>query len=134
MMKVDYTLPGSLPDTPLAPATPSGERPAEAFRSQLQQLRVPEITDWRALLRLNIPATGGARMGPPPAPNGVDSRDGESQRAWWRAMLQKHTQAHTGPGAEEDGQAPVRLMLDLLSESQRREDEIFARHFAEGGD
>ena len=131
-MKVDYTLPGLLPDPPAAPDTqPEGGTP-EAFRSHLSQLRVPEIADWRVLLRLNVPAAGAVRIGPPPAPNGVDSRDGESQRTWWRAMLQKHTTA-CDERPEERG-APVQRMLQLLLESQRGEDRIFARHFAEGGD
>jgi hypothetical protein len=133
MMKVDYTLPGLLPDPPAAPATQSEERTAEAFRSHLSQLRVPEIADWRTLLRLNLPAAGATGLGPPPAPNGVDSRDGESQRTWWRAMLHKHTNA-INAGPEEDNQASVHRMLQLLLESQRGEERIFARHFAEGGD
>jgi len=129
-MKVDYTLPGLLPEPPATPSAQSEKPPEEAFRSQLSQLRVPEITDWRALLRLDVPAAGATRIGPPPTPSGVDSRDGESQRTWWRTMLHKHANA-IDAGPEEDSAAPVHCMLQLLLESQRSEDRIFARHFGE---
>jgi hypothetical protein len=133
MMKVDYTLPGLLPEPPAPPAAQSEERPEGAFRSHLSQPRVPEVTDWRALLKLDVPAAGATRLGPPPTPSGVDSRGGESQRAWWRAMLHKHTSA-IDAGPEDDSAAWVHRMLQLLLESQRSEDRIFARHFAEGRD
>ena len=132
-MKIDYTLPGLLPDPPATTAAQSGKPPEEAFGSHLSQLRVPEITDWRALLRLDVPAAGATRIGPPPTPSGVDSRDGESQRTWWRTMLHKHANA-LDAGLEDDSGESVHRMLQLLLESQRSEDRIFARHFAEGRD
>jgi hypothetical protein len=139
-MKVNYTLPGLLPEATAAPATESGERPASPFATQLQRLRAPEIADWRALLRLNIPPAGATGIGPPPAPNGIDLRDGVSQRAWWRGMLHGHMHLlesagqDAASGTETDSHPPVQRMLESLLESQRREDEIFARHFAEDGD
>lgn len=132
-MKVEYTLPGLMPDPRAVLAPQSEERPEEAFRSHLSERRVPEIADWRMLLRLNLPAAGATRIGPPPAPNGVDSRDGESQRAWWRTMLHRHTN-NIDAGPEGDVPASLQRMLRLLLESQRNEDRIFARHFAEGED
>ncbi|HKA01661.1 MAG TPA: hypothetical protein VKE70_34345 [Candidatus Solibacter sp.] len=136
-MRVNYTLPGLLPD---ASATDAGDRPAMLFSEHLQLLRAPEFTDWRTLLRLNAPPAGLAGIDTPKTPHGVDSRDAASQRAWWRAMLQKHQ----GPLDSDGGEAlsncdstldpSVRRMLDWLTESQRHEDEIFARHFREAED
>ena len=138
-MRVDYTLPGILPEvTPAGPPpTESGERVAESFGAQLQHLRVPEVTDWREVLRLNAQPVGAANLGPPPLPYGLDSRDGASQRAWWRGMLRLHIQAFESgadPEMESEGHESVARMLGLLSESQRREGAIFARYFAEGRD
>src|SRR5882672_11257322 len=112
-MKVNYTLPGMLPEATPAPVTESGESPAEPFGAHLQRLRVPEFTDWRAVLRLNATPPGATGIGPPPAPYGIDSRDGASQRAWWRAMLNKHTRLAEGagqeaaPGMDADGHASL---------------------------
>jgi hypothetical protein len=131
-MKVNYTLPGLLPEATVAPVNELGEHPGEAFSLQLQRLRVPEVTDWRVLLRLNAPTAGATGIGPPPMPSGIALRDGASQRAWWRSTLHRHA-----PPQDQDvdsGSVPVQRMLGLLSESQRREDEIFARHFAERED
>jgi hypothetical protein len=125
-MRVSYTLPGILPEASQA-AADAGEHGAEAFATQLQRLRAPECTDWRALLRLNAPPAGLAGIGPPPAPPGTEWRDAASERAWWRGMLEKHTDTRQGDEA-------VRRMLDYLEESQRREEEIFARQAAEERD
>jgi len=136
-MRVNYTLPGLLPD---ASPTDAGDRPPMLFSEHLQLLRAPEFTDWRTLLRLNAPPAGLAGIDPPQTPRGVDSRDAASQRAWWRDMLRKHQ----GPLESDDANPPsnndstldpsVHRMLDWLSESQRCEDEIFARHFTESED
>jgi hypothetical protein len=139
---VDYTLPGVLPDaTPeAAPATEPGESQAELFGYQLQRLRVPEVTDWREVLRLNTPPGSAANIGPPTPPYGIDSRDGASQRAWWRGMLRRHARAFESgqhePDSEmeTDGHASIARMLGLVYESQQCEDAIFARHFAESRD
>jgi hypothetical protein len=137
-MKVNYTLPGLLPEQ-MEPAAGTGERAAEPFGAQLQRLRVPDVTDWRDVLRLNTPPGGNTSLGPPPAPSGTESRDGASQRAWWRGMLHKHMSSQsdapqeTVSGMSASGQTSVQRMLGLLQESQRLEDQIFARHFAEGG-
>jgi hypothetical protein len=136
-MRVNYTLPGSLPDVY---TTDAGDREAMLFSEHLQMLRAPKFTDWRTLLRLNTPPAGLAGIDPPPAPNGVDSRDAASQRAWWRTMLQKH-QGSFGNDAgdtistsESCLDPSVSRMLNWLSESQRCEDEFFARHFTKVGD
>jgi hypothetical protein len=134
-MRVNYTLPGLLPD---ASATDAGDRPATLFSEHLQLLRAPKFTDWRTLLRLNAPPAGVAGIDAPPAPHGVDSRDAASQRAWWHTMLQKHQAAVDIRDADPSGDSTldpsVRRMLAWLSESQRCEDEIFARHFKEAED
>jgi hypothetical protein len=136
-LRVNYTLPGLLPDTS---PTDAGDRPAMLFSEHLQQLKAPEYADWRTLLRLNVPPAGLAGIDPPKAPHGVDSRDAASQRAWWRNMLQKHQEPLDCDGDDASSQGgstldpSVRHMLDWLSESQRREDEIFARHFTEADD
>lgn len=125
-MKVNYTLPGLLPDASPGPPAESGEQPAELFSSHLQKLRMPDVTDWRAVLRLHIPPAGATVIAPP-RPNGIGLRDGESRRAWWRGTLLKHKRL--------DGTSPEESqMLDLLLETQRREDEIFARYFSEHED
>jgi hypothetical protein len=136
-MRVNYTLPGLLPDA----STPdAGDRPAMLFSEHLQLLKAPEFTDWRTLLRLNSPPAGLAGIDPPKAPQGVDSRDAASQRAWWRSMLQKHQEpldrgeGDALPQGDSTFDPSVRHMLDWLSESQRCEDEIFARHFTEADD
>jgi hypothetical protein len=125
-MRVNYTLPGMLPD---ASAKETGDSPAKLFSEHLQLLQAPQFADWRTLLRLNAPPAGLAGIDAPPAPRGVDSRDAASKRAWWHTMLQKHQD----PIEDEDTDAvpSVRRMLEWLSESQRCEDEIFARHFTE---
>jgi hypothetical protein len=133
-MKVNYTLPGMLPEASRAPSAETGELAAEPFGVQLQRLRAPEFTDWRALLRLDAPPAGLAGIGPPPAPPGIDWRDGASERAWWRGMLQKHTALFESQGADPGSERAIGRMLSCLQESQRREDEIFARQVAEGGD
>jgi hypothetical protein len=141
-MRVDYTLPGVLPEvTPTAaPAMESGEGETQPFGAHFQRLQVPDVTDWRVVLRLNTLPGGAANIGPPAPPYGIDSRDGASQRAWWRGMLYKHARSFengrqaTSSQTEADGHASVARMLGLLSESQRCEDAIFARHFAEGRD
>jgi hypothetical protein len=138
-MKVNYTLPGVLPELELTAPAEVEELPAESFSAHLQRLRAPERTDWRALLRLNITPAGGADIGPPLAPHGLDLRDGTSQRAWWRATLAKHTrllentsqEGAAGMGASS--LVSVQRMLGLLLESQGLEDEVFARHFTESG-
>jgi hypothetical protein len=61
----------------------------------------------------------------------MESRDGVSQRAWWRAMLHKHRAVFQNSA---NGAVPVQRMLGLLQEAQGREDEIFARHFTERED
>jgi hypothetical protein len=135
-MRVNYTLPGMLPE---ASAKETGDSPAMLFSEHLQLLQAPHFADWRTLLRLNAPPAGLAGIDAPPTPLGVDSRDAASKRSWWHTMLQKHR----GPIDDETDAAsndnstldqPVRRMLDWLSESQRCEDEIFARHFTEAED
>jgi hypothetical protein len=59
-------------------------------------------------------------------------RDGAAERAWWRAMLQKRSALCEGAGSDP-GDRAIGRMLSCLRESQRREDEIFARQVAEGG-
>ena len=136
-MRVNYTLPGLLPD---AHATDAGDRPAMLFSEHLQLLQAPQFSDWRTLLRLNAPPGGLAGMAAPPAPHGVDARDAASQRAWWHAMLQQRLSpiedddTDAVPNGESTPDRSVRRMLEWLSESQRCEDEIFARHFKEAED
>jgi hypothetical protein len=136
-MRVNYTLPGVLPD---APAGEAGERPAALFGEHLRRLQAPQVTDWRAVLRLNAPPGGLTGIAPPPAPHGIEVRDGASQRSWWRNMLLKHQDSlleqdgERAAEAESAAASPTRRMIDWLSESQRSEDEIFARHFAEASD
>lgn len=125
-MKVNYTLPGLLPESSPKPTAELGERAAESFGTQLQRLRAPQHTDWRTLLRLDQPPAGAGDIGPPPTPSGIHMRDGAFQRAWWRAVLGKHVRL-----LESTSPEPVQRMLGLLLESQRLEDEVFARHFAE---
>jgi hypothetical protein len=132
-MKVNYTLPGLLPEAAPAPL-PETDSVVEPFGAYLNRLRAPDFTDWRELLRLNIPPAGATSIAPPPTPLGVDARDGVSQRAWWRGMLQKHTREEALAGTESDSHSSVQHMLTLLLESQQREDEVFARYFAEGRD
>jgi hypothetical protein len=48
--------------------------------------------------------------------------------------LLENTGLEPGASAEAADQAAVQRMLGSLLESQRREDEIFARYFSEGGD
>ena len=136
-MRVNYTLPGLLPD---ASAKETGDSPAMLFSEHLQLLRAPQFADWRTLLRLNAPPAGIAGIDAPPAPHGVDSRDAASKRAWWHTMLQKHQgpieedEAGAVPNGDSTLDRSVRRMLEWLSESQRCEDEIFARHFKEAED
>jgi hypothetical protein len=136
-MRVNYTLPGLLPD---ASATDTGDRPAMLFSEHLQLSKAPEFTDWRTLLRLNAPPAGLAGIDAPQALQGVNSRDAASQRAWWRTMLQKHQgpiESDYGDAVRDSGSTAdpsVGRMLDWLSQSQRCEDEIFARHFTESED
>jgi hypothetical protein len=139
MMKVNYTLPGVLPDTFPAGGMESGEHATESF-GHLQRLRVPDATDWRSVLRLDEPPAGVTTIAPPLSPNGIGSRDGTSQRAWWRSTLHRHRHLleSSGPeaasGAEADGHTAMQRMLGLLFESQQHEEEIFARYFAEHQD
>jgi len=136
-MKVNYTLPGLLPEPAPRPATELGESPVEPFGVQLQRLRAPVHTDWRAVLRLNTPPAGAAGIGPPPAPHGIELRDSASQRAWWRGMLDRHTRllgSRTQSRMEIPDHVSVQRMLSSLLESQRLEDQVFARHFAEAID
>jgi hypothetical protein len=121
VIKVNYTLPGLMPDAAPRPPAESGD--GEPFAAHLQRLRLPDVTDWRAVLRLNAVPTGATAIAPPPAPGGISVRDGALQRTWWRGFVQRHDQ----PG----GNKSVQRMIGLLAESQRREEEIFARHFAE---
>src|SRR5215831_9053450 len=132
-MKVNYTLPGLLPEATPAPVTET-DTVAEPFGAYLNRLRAPDFTDWRELLRLNVPQAGATSIAPPQTPRGTDLRDGVSQRAWWRGMLQKHTREEALAGAEPDIHPSIQRMLTLLLESQQREDEVFARYFAEGGE
>lgn len=128
-MKVNYTLPGLFPESRIESGQEPGiTAPEESFGSQLQRLRVPEITDWKQVLRLGMPSDGLTALAPPPAPYGLDPRDPASQRAWWRGMLQKHLAASVPKQATND---PVANMLGSLLDAQRREDEVFARHFTE---
>lgn len=125
-MKVDYTLPGLLPEPTTEPPLQLGEIPEEPFGEQLRRLRAPSITDWREVLRLNTSPNNAGGLAPPPIPGGLESRDGAQQRAWWRTMLHKQsTQATAGSSIA------VQHMLRFLQESQQLEERIFARHFAE---
>jgi hypothetical protein len=133
-MKVNYTLPGMLPEASRMPAAEVGERALEPFGAQLQRLRAPEFTDWRKLLRLDAPPAGLAGIGPPPAPQGIGWRDGASERNFWRGMLQKHAPLLEESDTDPDREPAVQRMLTYLQESQWREDEIFARQVAEGRD
>src|SRR5215472_1906057 len=92
-MRVNYTLPGMLPEASRARGADAAEQVVEPFGAQLQRLRAPDFTDWRALLRLDAPPPGLAGFGPPPAPQGIEWRDGVSERAWWRGLLRKHAAA-----------------------------------------
>ena len=124
-MKVNYTLAGSLPESGIAGADGTGAAsPSESFAAHLNRLRVPDVTDWKQVLRLDPDSAGMAALGPPSVPMGIDSRTGSEQRAWWRGMLQKHMPLANGDAAG--------YMLQRLAEYQRSEDTIFARHFAEG--
>ena len=127
-MKVNYTLPGLLSESVPAPATEL-EHAAQPFAAQLRRLRGGERTDWRTLLRLNAPPAGAVNIGPPPL-YGTEPRNGASQRAWWRAMLDKQTRLRQ----KSPQPAPVQQMLALLFKTQQIEDEVFARHFAEAAD
>jgi hypothetical protein len=49
-------------------------------------------------------------------------------------MLQKHTALYESYSARPDGDQAIGRMLSCLQESQHREEEIFARQVAEGGD
>jgi len=122
MMKVNYTLPGLMPDAAPSPVAEPGD--GEPFVAHLQRLRIPDVTDWRAVLRLNTAPAGATAIAPPPAPGGIGVRDGATQRAWWRNFMERQ---QSNPAADKS----VQRMIGLLAESQRREDEIFARHFAE---
>jgi hypothetical protein len=133
-MKVNYTLPGMLPEAARTPAAEAGEHGLEAFGTQLQRLRTPEFTDWRTLLRLDAPLAGLAGIGPPPVPRGVGWREGASGRSWWRGMLRKHAALLESSDPDTDDEPPVQRMLAYLQESQQREDEIFARQMAEEKD
>jgi hypothetical protein len=134
-MKIDYTLPGVLPGIDAKPSTDVA-RPSESFGSRLKRLRTPETANWRSVLRLDASPEGATSIGPPPIPLGVEARDGVSQRAWWRAMLDKHTRLTGGAAAatEAPDHAAVRRMLAYLLEGQRLEDQMLARHLAEGTD
>ena len=127
-MKIDYTLPGSLPELTAVAIPQRGEVPEEPFGEQLRRLRAPQVTNWRDVLRLNAPSAGSRSLAPPAVPAGLEARDGLSQRAWWRGMLQKHK----APAASNRA-VPLERMLQFLQESQQLEDQIFARHFAEDG-
>jgi hypothetical protein len=136
-MKVNYKLPGVLPETFPAGGMESGEHAGEPFGAHLQRLRVPHITDWRSVLRLDEPVAGATTIAPPVAPHGIGSRDGTTQRAWWRSLLNRHghllaPKPEPAPGA--DGQAAMQHMMSMLLEAQQREEEIFARYFAERED
>jgi hypothetical protein len=126
VIKVNYTLPGLMPDA--APRPPAEPGDGEPFAAHLQRLRLPDVTDWRAVLRLNAAPTGATAIAPPPAPGGLSVRDGALQRAWWRGFLLRHD---SGSDAQAGRGKSLQRMIGLLAESQRREEEIFARHFAE---
>jgi len=125
-MKVDYTLPGLLPESALAArADVEYEEQNPPFGAQLQRLRAPATADWRAILRLGLTPPGFGSLSAPPVPQGVTLRNASAQRAWWRNLLHRHSSnpARSQPAIDD--------MLNLLQEAQRREDRIFARHFAE---
>ena len=128
-MKVDYTLPGSVPEVTPGDLLQPGTVSEEPFGEQLRRLRAPQVSDWRNVLHLNTPFNGAAELAPPAVPAGLESRDGALQRAWWRGMLHKHKAP-----AEANSSLPVKRMLTFLQQSQQLEDRIFARHFAENED
>jgi hypothetical protein len=139
-MKVNYTLPGVLPETFPAEGMGSGESAGEPFAAHLQRLRVPDAADWRSVLRLDALPAGVTTIAPPPSPDGIGPRDARSQRTWWRSTLYRHrhlaesTEPDAASNTGADAHASMQRMLDLLFESQQREEEIFARYFAEHED
>jgi hypothetical protein len=128
-MKVNYTLPGLLPE---AVPQSSGESGAhtEPFGAHLQRMRTPERTDWRSVLHLNAAPAGSAGIGPPPAQHSASASDGASERGWWRAALDRHTRQASGSPVPSS----VHDMIALLTRAQRLENEVFARHFAEAAE
>jgi hypothetical protein len=137
-MKVNYTLPGVLPETFPAEGTEAGEHAGEPFATRLQRLQIPDLTDWRSVLRLDVPADGVTTIAPPVSPDGIGPGDGISRRTWWRGMLQRHSHlmesARLEIGSEVDDQVCMQRMLTILLEAHQREEEIFARYFAEHED
>jgi len=136
-MKIDYTLPGVLPEhvAPTSPESPASY--AQTFGEQFRRLRSAQKSDWREILHLDAPVRGADALEPPPVPHGLHTADAASTRAWWRTMLQRHS-ADLAKGEEERWSTPdddgplVSRMLNLLRESQQREDQILARTFIEG--
>jgi hypothetical protein len=123
-MKIDYTLPGLLP-TPTAPAADASEPTGLSFRSRLSLLRPQQQPDWRELLRLDVQPAGATVIGPPPAPPGLEARDGAAQRAQWNRMLERHADL-----LSRDTSAGVQRMMALLLNMQGREHDVVARHLA----
>jgi hypothetical protein len=133
-MRVQYTLPGFLPDP--SPAADSAELGESLFRSKLNVPVAQRWLDWGRLLRLDRPPSNAAQIGPPPKPPGLEVADAASERLRWRQMLDGQTgslenfQQPTGEAAGTDVRA-IGRMLALLLRFQELEDGVVARHLSE---
>ncbi len=126
-MRVDYTLPALQPETLPDWAEPQPLGPS--FREQLRGMAVELPQSWQQELRLDSRPFTGTYIGPPPRPATLTVQDAETERARWRSIMRRHSNASAAVGAGSSARS-VQNMLDMFLELQQIEDDIVSRNAA----
>jgi len=128
-MKVQYTFPGVISQ----PRDSAAIAPSEGatFRSRLQKLAGRLPLRWKQILKLDVPPQGVEWIEAPPRSPDFDQKDLIDSRWQWRELLERHAGASAG-GHSAQSSENVQKMLALLIRYQIMEQELTARHLAEG--
>jgi hypothetical protein len=128
-MKVQYTFPGVISHP--KDSVPAGPSEAATFRSRLQKLAGRLPLRWKQVLKLDVPPQGVEWIGAPPRGADFEQKDLIDSRWQWRELLERHAGEYASGHSAQISES-VQQMLALLIRYQIVEQELTARHLAEG--
>ena len=134
-MRVQYSLPGFLPDV----VAPTGHVGTEGtpFRSLLTALPVSRKAGWEELLRLDRVPVTSSTLAPPSAPDGAQTAAGAESRVRWSEMLDRQVGSYEqSESADPDftntpAAKSIGRMLTLLLGFRDLENSMASRQLAE---
>lgn len=96
-MKLQYTISGYEPSRQLQGA----KVPEHAFGSKIRHTPSSKGSDWRKVLKLDVPSATGCYIDPPPKVATLEMRDIQSDRARWLRILNLHGGSGGSPSVEK---------------------------------